>query len=566
MPTYGNTSGSQGSTLTSNAVVGRRALTPRSATVAQPFPTCVAEWLFTEGTGLTAADTAGGHTATAPSAQWVSGKNDTGWGSSTSTVVGLEVPNASTWFPVGAFTLMGWFQSNTNFGGIADIIGNTGGVFTRPAVQLSYRQGLVKFAAGDFATSVTVTDTSAWVHLAITFDGQIARCYLNGAEIGNAPPLVAAVIDPANSLYLGSSSANGWGDTGANARFDEIRVFDAAMTLEQVNVYANPPAGGGVSQNLTPAAGILTASGTAPAVVGGIGRNLAAPAGVLAASGTAPAVVAGTGRNLSVPAGGLAASGTAPSVIAGTGASLATTAGLMTASGTAPVIGQGAGVVATAGVLTASATAPVLTVGVGRNLAAPAGLLTASGTALVVGLGRGLTTTAGVLTTSGTAPAVTTGGGVSLTPPAGVLAASATAPTVAAAATVTTTAGAATISGAAPAVATGTGRALTVPPGIITLATTPPTVTAGFGAAPAAGLVSILATAPAVLAISPNGPRITVVSSALSAAITASGELDAPSPRASGAVAASSAGGDLVGAGARGGLTSAAPTATGAIQ
>ena len=148
------------------------------------------------------------------------------------------VQAASGVYVSGDFTIEGWvfvrsYNSwsrlidfadgpNTNNVYLALSYGSTGyptmGVFTN-------NNGTPILEAG------TQLPTNQWVHLAATLNDTNGTIYINGNPVANGPLNVAPNVVRTNN-YIGRSNYSG--DKYANAMFDEIRIWNVALTQAQI--------------------------------------------------------------------------------------------------------------------------------------------------------------------------------------------------------------------------------------------------------------------------------------------------------------------------------------------
>ncbi|WP_433202173.1 LamG domain-containing protein [Dactylosporangium sp. CS-047395] len=198
-------------------------------------------WSFAEGTGTTAADSAGGVTANAGTlgagAGWTTGPAGSGTavtldGSANGSVTGT-VPSARTDAP---FTFAAWANpGSTAAGTVLSISGGTGfaaALRINAAGRWSFAatQGDSAAAAVDEATGSTAA-AAAWTHLVGVYDGgSTLTLFVNGAQAGTA------------------THTPRWNGTGAlragpfTGGVDDVRVFGRALgSAEVAALYAGTP-------------------------------------------------------------------------------------------------------------------------------------------------------------------------------------------------------------------------------------------------------------------------------------------------------------------------------------
>lgn len=82
-----------------------------------------------------------------------------------------------------------------------------------------------------------------WTHITVTVSPTGTAIYFNGSLV-NETPVSNMPIDwtGVDNLIIGSGlNFNGWGHHSDTSLIDELRIFDAALTAEEVNMMVNPP-------------------------------------------------------------------------------------------------------------------------------------------------------------------------------------------------------------------------------------------------------------------------------------------------------------------------------------
>jgi uncharacterized repeat protein (TIGR02543 family) len=154
---------------------------------------------------------------------------------------------ASVWFN-GNYTIETWIYPRTfsNWGRVIDF-GNGPGVDN---VLLGYTEGtsgkpsLVNFGAGGVGslTSSTQLVLNQWSHLAVSFNGTTATMYINGALVATGTMTAPNNVNRTSCL-IGKSNF-GPGDPNANAIFDELRIWNVARSLAEIQASMNVPLSG----------------------------------------------------------------------------------------------------------------------------------------------------------------------------------------------------------------------------------------------------------------------------------------------------------------------------------
>jgi len=213
----------------------------------------VAYYPLDEGSGTKIVDASGnGHDGTVENgaATWINGQ--TGFGKAiffdgTNPAVGFV--NCGTWNPsagTGKLSVTFWVQyngTNANYQGV--IAKRDGWDPETPSPMMWYIEcnqssGAMGLARrGSYPPGAGTPPTGKWTHIAFTFDGTTVRSYMNGTEVGNGAfsfgPLTTATI------YIGCD--NGGGYNGFNGAIDDVRLYDNALTADEVKAAMQPGAG-----------------------------------------------------------------------------------------------------------------------------------------------------------------------------------------------------------------------------------------------------------------------------------------------------------------------------------
>jgi len=208
------------------------------------FPPPIAAYNLNEGTGTTSADNSGnGKTLTLNAAQW--GTGHTGAGLTNSTTG--QGASAALLAPTTAITLMAWIRPlNLDSGftrfalGFLDNGGNTDvGFFTErgdfgpgDVFQCDIRLGGNLAAINGGALTL-----NTWVHMAVTYNGSAVVLYKNGVSVANVA--LSGTVSTGDAFYVA-----GWNTVAPYSSFvdvDDVRVFNSALSLAQVNAAMNTP-------------------------------------------------------------------------------------------------------------------------------------------------------------------------------------------------------------------------------------------------------------------------------------------------------------------------------------
>lgn len=219
----------------------------------------VGHWSFDEGSGGTAADSAGGHPVTwAGGVTWGAGRigasarldGANGYGETTGPVVHTD----------RSLTVSAWVRL-TGTAHDATVAAQAGGV--NSGFQLAYSKSADRWTFGKPLDDTGTTDVAravsdqppvldAWTHLVGVYDvgapggKKQLRLYVNGIARSTAPMLTSS-WDATGPLEIGRAKANGAFQDHFEGDVDDVRVYAGALTDQQVLDLSmgTPPTSGG---------------------------------------------------------------------------------------------------------------------------------------------------------------------------------------------------------------------------------------------------------------------------------------------------------------------------------
>lgn len=140
-------------------------------------------------------------------------------------------------FPENKFSFAAWINpreiaANTDY----QILGDQSDGVKSFTVRLT--NGKIRLFAGqptsvDVITSTQSITTNTWTHVAISYDGNTARVFINGVS-DSARSLVVRIPEVANTLYLGCYRF-GSSEKVFPGAIDELYVSASVLTLAQIN-------------------------------------------------------------------------------------------------------------------------------------------------------------------------------------------------------------------------------------------------------------------------------------------------------------------------------------------
>jgi hypothetical protein len=206
--------------------------------VALPPPVPISRWTFDEGTGTTAADTAGARTGTLTNgALWTAGRSG-----SAVTLDGVDDYVAVPTFDVSgsAITIAGWVRNSSFSTTDQRLISKTTG--TTNYWTLGTNASALRFRLRT-GTSETTLDggtlqPNTWYHAVATYDGATMRLYLNGVQVASTAKTGALATAATVPVGIGRNPA---GSNYVNGAVDDLRIFARGLTAADViTLYGEP--------------------------------------------------------------------------------------------------------------------------------------------------------------------------------------------------------------------------------------------------------------------------------------------------------------------------------------
>lgn len=191
-------------------------------------PSLVGEWDFEEGNGTTTYDTSGkGNTGIIQGAAWTAGKTG-----SALQFNGLfsyvDVGNGASLNITNAITVEGWIKPES-LANYPSIVNNSEYNFQIGATSGDGRVVLEKQGVTYLVIARTPLLTDQWYHVAATYDGTIAKIYINGKLNAQNTAANYNFSTAANTL-IGYYSKEG----SFNGIIDDVRIYNYARTPDQI--------------------------------------------------------------------------------------------------------------------------------------------------------------------------------------------------------------------------------------------------------------------------------------------------------------------------------------------
>jgi hypothetical protein len=209
-----------------------------------PPPVFIAQYLFNETSGTSAADATGnGRTATlAGGTSWVAGRSG-GAVNLNGTDGHVRVPSGIM-SGVNDFTVAGWVRIGTiaTWSRIFDFgTGTNGYLFLTPrSGSGTARFAITSSGAGgeQQINAPAALPANTWTHVAVTLTGNLGVLYVNGAEVARNANLTVrpGSLGSTGLNYLGRSQYAG--DPFLAGQLDDFRVYSRALSATEIRVLA----------------------------------------------------------------------------------------------------------------------------------------------------------------------------------------------------------------------------------------------------------------------------------------------------------------------------------------
>jgi hypothetical protein len=153
----------------------------------------------------------------------------------------IDCGNPTRFNVTNKLTLSGWFNISGSYSSNTQSGIRRVDSFVLPYIDSGYTyiSGWIKNSTNWYsvtATTAPATVQGKWMHLALTYDGNLMSIYVNG-KLENTTALSGNILWNTNNLWIGK-------EVGAplyfNGSFDDIMVFNRSMTATEIQgIYAN---------------------------------------------------------------------------------------------------------------------------------------------------------------------------------------------------------------------------------------------------------------------------------------------------------------------------------------
>jgi len=159
----------------------------------------------------------------------------------------VEIPDSSSLNPIDEITIDAWIFIKGNLPGTSDIV-------TKDAESNPDRQYLLLISGDKLRAHVntgslevvngsTSLSLNTWYHIAMTYDGNFLKVYLNGVQDASSA-VTGSIITTAQPVRIGGGAVPAFNPQHFEGIIDEVEIFDRALSQPEIQaIYVANSAG-----------------------------------------------------------------------------------------------------------------------------------------------------------------------------------------------------------------------------------------------------------------------------------------------------------------------------------
>jgi hypothetical protein len=223
-----------GNTATSAAVT----VTVSNTTTPPPSGGLVAAWSFNEGAGATLTDSSGrGNNGSVVGPTWTTAGKYGGALSFDGTNDYVTVPDSASLDLGSTMTMEAWVRPTASSGWRTVLLKESPTDLAYALYSASGTNRPSVWVDGASSVGTAALTTSAWSHVAATYNGSRLRIYVNGT-LRTDKAVTSPVPVTSGPLKIGGNAI--WGEWFAG-QVDEVRIYDRALTAAEITADMGAP-------------------------------------------------------------------------------------------------------------------------------------------------------------------------------------------------------------------------------------------------------------------------------------------------------------------------------------
>jgi hypothetical protein len=194
----------------------------------------LAHWQFNAGSGASAVDETGSHTATLlGTTKWTAGHEYGGLYFSGASDAYVSAASPGTFPANNAAQTVSWWMNLSSYAGNDQTAVSLGNDPLDSAINCGVRSSMVRVwtYGGTSLVAATPPSANAWHHYAYTFDGTTHRLYIDGVEVNNSTVAPQTAVPTAVILGRWSTPI-----CPLRGKLDQVRVYNRALAAKDIRL------------------------------------------------------------------------------------------------------------------------------------------------------------------------------------------------------------------------------------------------------------------------------------------------------------------------------------------